>query len=838
MRTFIENRITDLRYAGRAMRKSPGFFGVAALSLALGIGANAAIFTLVDAVLLRWLPVKAADQLYVLAYGPPRMATSWMYPDYEATRDRNHGFSGLIAYNSPGAMGFSAQGEPVERQGSPANGIFVSGNYFQTLGVEPAAGRVLNADDDKREGASPYVVLSYDFWQRRFGGGKAVGKAVRVNGEPMEIVGIAQRGFAGVEVGVNPDFFMPILMRTAVQHRGGWNNRHNSWLTLMGRLKPGTDIRQLEAELSVIYKQQEDDDRRTAPDPRFVNSASPVRLLRGAQGYSRLRATLEKPLVVLMWVVGLVLLIACANLANLLLARAASRRREIAVRLAVGATRRRLVGQLLTESILLSVIGGVAGLIVSALSMRALVGLIPYRGATAVSLSLSPDMRLLAFTFVVSVLTGLMFGLAPAIQAARTDFAPTLKDDGSMGSGAGRFNIRKALVAVQVALSLLLLIGSGLFLRTLRNLRDLDPGFRPENVLVVDVAPARNGYQPQRVRDYYERLRDAVASGPGMRSVSLASITPLSGSRWNDSVNVEGYQWKPGEQPYIDMNAVSPRFFETMGIPIVFGRDFRAEDVPASMPKPGDWTGPRVLIVNESFANHFFPEQNPIGRRLCLNERYKPEQAFEIVGVVKDVRYFGLRSTTESMIYMPAFRNGGVFLSLCVRTSNDPRQAIEQVRREIAAQDPAVPMLGARTMEQQLDSNIVQEKLIATLSSFFGVLALLLAAVGLYGVMAHSVSRRTREIGIRMALGAKQSSVLWLVLRDAGLMVLVGAAIGVPVALGLTRFVSSFLYGVSQHDPVSLILATAALGIVAALASYLPARRASRVDPIRALRYE
>ncbi len=850
MPKFLEDRLADLRYAVRMMRKNPGFTAVAVISLALGIGANTAIFTLIDTVLLKTLPVKNPHELYVVARNPARPSMYWNYPDYAAARDQNTGLSGLIGYSGVNPWGFTA-GSSGDVRTEVAGGVMVSGNYFQVLGVEPALGRVLNPEDDRKLGEGPYVVLSHSFWRRRFNADpRVVGATVRLNGYPMTIVGVTRAGFTGVELGVKPDLFVPIMMRTAITKYANWNNRNNWWMIVLGRLKPGASIPKLEAELSAIGREQEAINRRTALNQRYVNRAEDVKLLPGAQGYSRLRTTLSQPLTVLMIVVGLVLLIACANVANLLLARAAARRQEIAVRLAIGSGRGRLIWQLLTESTLLGILGGAAGLGFAFLGVRVLIQLMPQSGWTPVELNVSPDLRLLGFTFAVSIITGALFGLAPALQSTRPALVPALRQEaGSTGTREG-FRLRKSLVVLQVALSLLLLIGAGLFVRSLENLRTLDAGFHKDHLLFVNVDPARVGYKGQRLRGFYDRLRERVESLPGVRTATLASITPLGRSRWNDEVSIPGYTVKKGEWNVVDQNAVSPRFLETIGIQIVLGRDFRPEDSPAfspdppelrpigAPPTPEELAGPRVAIVSESMAKKYFGGRNPIGMRFSLGDTYKPEQSFEIVGVARDARYFGLRKEPEPMIYQALWRPGASFRTLCIRTAVDPQVIVQSVRREVQSIDSTVPVLIARTMEQQVDTDILQEKLVATLSGFFGVLALLLASVGLYGVMAHAVTRRTREMGIRMALGADRSQLLWLVLREAILMVAVGAAIGVPAALAVTRFAAAFLYGIGARDPSITVGATAFLTAVALFASYLPARRASRLDPNQALRYE
>ncbi|MGH9672482.1 MAG: ABC transporter permease, partial [Bryobacteraceae bacterium] len=554
---------------------------------------------------------------------------------------------------------------------------------------------------------------SHRFWQRRFNAGPGVvGSQVRVNGYPFSIVGVARSGFTGVEVGVEPDFFIPIAMRTEVTKNANWNNRNNWWLNVLGRLKPGAGAAQLETELLVINKNQEAENRRTAANPRFVNSAHPIKLLPGAQGYSRLRTRLEQPLIVLMSVVGVVLLIACANVANLLLARAAARRQEIALRLAVGSGRGRLIWQLLTESTLLGVLGGLAGLGLSYFGVQVLMSLMPQSGWTVVSLDVSPDLRLLGFTMAVSIVTGMIFGLAPALQATRPALVPALRQEsGSTGSRAG-YRLRKGLVVVQVALSLLLLIGAAMFVRSLRNLRGLDAGFRRDQILFVNIEPSRNGYRGQRLRDFYERLLERVSVIPGVHTATLATITPLGGSRWNQDVSVPGYARKAGDWNVVDQNAVSPRFFEQMGIPMVLGRDFRAEDNPAFTPtppeirKPGEpptaeeKAGPRVAIVNESMVKKYYPGQNPSGMRFSYGDQYKTEESFEIVGVVKDAHYFGLREKKAPMIYQPVWRPGAGGRTLCIRTSSDSNRMLEAVRRVVHNLDASMPVLNSRTVEQ------------------------------------------------------------------------------------------------------------------------------------------
>ena len=860
--TWIDHLASDLRYALRMIRKTPGASGIAILSLALGIGANTAIFSFVDAMLLKVLPVRAPGELCQVArMMQERPSVSWNYPDYCAFRDRGRAFSGLAAYSNPQGLGLQT-GDGAAAGTELAQVSLVSGNFFHVLGVEPAVGRVFNAQDDRGFGAAPYAVLAYDFWQRRFAGDpRVVGRTLRLNGYPLTIVGVARRGFRGLDVSTSPNLFIPMTMRTETGGvpLGVWNTRHYWWFQVVGRLAPDRTSPQAAAQLTTIFRAQEEAERRERPGMGLFNAGQKVLLLPAARGWSGMRNRLEKPLLVLMVVVGLVLLIACANVASLMLARGAARQREMAVRLAVGARRSRLAAQLLVESVALGLLGGLLGLLFAYGCVQVLLGFVPRAGMSPVDLQVSPNLRLLAFTFVVSLLTGVIFGLAPALQSTRPDLVPALKDDitamwDSPSAGLrgrrrrrSRVTLRRALVIAQVALSLLLLVGAGLFVRTLQNLRDIDIGVRHDRTVLVNVDPSRSGYKGQRLRDFYERLRAAVERTAGVQSVSLATITPLGGMRWNGDFRPEGYTFKPGEQRDVDFNTVGPRYFETVGIRMMLGRDFTDGDNPAFSPDPPDALrrgpapdvpGPHVAIVSESFAKRFFDGRNPIGMHLCLQQEYDAARAYEVVGVVKDAHYFGLREAVEPMVYLPVWRPGPEPKMLCIRTARDDRTIVPEVRRAVTAIDGAIPVLNSRTMQQQIDEDIVVERLIATLSGFFGLLALLLAGIGLYGLVAYTVSRRTREIGIRMALGASRSSVLWLVLRGAIVLVAGGAAIGIPAALVLTRLVRTFLYGVSARDPFTVGGGVAILALVAAMASLVPARRATRVQPTTALRYE
>jgi putative ABC transport system permease protein len=584
----------DVPYAMRIFRQSPGFTAVAVVSLALGIGANTAIFTLIDAVLLKWLPVPSPQELVVLAHNPSHPGVGFNYPDYEFIRDHNLSYSGVIASNGTGPAAFSA-GHGSDARPQIAGVTMVSGNYFEVLGVRATLGRVLNVEDNRKEGAAPYAVLSHGFWRRAFGGdANVVGKDIRLNGSPFIVVGVTREGFSGTELGASPDIFVPIMMIRQVNRNTWpkWNSRHMWWLIVMGRLKPGVSTPQATAELDILYERIDKADPEYRPAPAWNKEAAMQRravILPGSIGYSWLRDRISKPLLFLMAIVAGVLLIACANVANLLLSRAAARQREIAIRLAIGAGRWRLVRQMLTESIVLALLGGMAGLAFAYASIRFLLNLIPQR-TFAISVNLSPDWRVLGFSIGVCVVTGILFGLVPALQATRLDLTPSLKGvtgvvEASISRfGLRRIDMRRALMAVQVAVSLLLLIGTGLFVQSLMNLRGLAPGFRTTRLLMVSVDPGSSGYKGQRLRDFYDRLQQQVQNLPGVQVASLAAITPLGGSRWNDDVAIEGYKWKPSEKPFIDMNSVSPRYFETMGLPILLGRDFTDRDSPAVTP--------------------------------------------------------------------------------------------------------------------------------------------------------------------------------------------------------------------------------------------------------------
>lgn len=851
----LNNLRSDIRYALRTLRQKPLFTTVAVASLALGIGANTALFTLTDAILLRWLPVPNPQELVVLGRNPTQPSTSFNYPDYRYIRDHNQSYAGVMSF-SGGVRPTSFRASSGSGETRLAGMTMVSGNYFDVLGVTPAAGRVFNSADNVTEGAHPYAVLSHGFWKRAFAGdGNIIGKDVLLNGAKFQIVGVSREGFTGASLGMSPDVFVPIEMyRTFSPAAARWNSRNQWWLRVVGRLKPGVTREKAEAELQMLWQQILDTDPNRRPvaawnkDFKIQNTAV---VLAGSQGYSGLRDQTSKPLTILTVTVALVLLIACVNVANLLLARGAARSREIAVRLAIGASRSRIVAQMLTESLTLSVLGGIAGALVAWFGVQILTGFLP-AGVFAVALDLTPDARILGFGIAVSLVSGLLFGLVPAIKSSKPDLVPSLKTD--PGAAAGRilrWDLRRTLVSVQVALSAVLLISAGLFVRTLSNLRDLDPGMVRDNLLFVETNISQLGYQPQRERTFFENLLHETRRLPGVRSAAAAAITPQGGSRWNSNLQIEGYTWKPDEPPHVDMNAVTPRFFETAGIPILLGRDFTdgdhlavLPDRPATPPPPGTEPPnppgpPRAAIVNEAFVRKFFDDKPPLGKRITRGEKWDPARLYEIVGVVRDARYFDLRKPVEPMMYQPAWRETSAGAGvLSVRTTSDPDRLIEAIRKTVQSIDAAAVVVDAKTMEDYMNRNLVQERFVATLGGFFGLAALLLAAIGLYGVMSQNVARRTREIGIRMALGAEARAILWLVMREAILVVVVGAIAGGVAAVLAFRYAETLLFGIKRLDPVTLMAAGVLLLSVTALAGFLPARRATRVEPVRALRQE
>ena len=814
----------DLRNAFRALRSTPAFAAVAILSLALGIGANTAIFSLIDSLMLKNLPVSHPEQLLQVTLGKEDYYTN---PIWEQIRGHQDVFSALFAY---GGVRFNLSSGGEARY---AEGYYVSGQFFETLGLRPLLGRTLIPADDKR-GCPATVVLSHAFWQKEYGARAGViGKTLSLDNHPFEIVGVLEPGFTGVEVGSAMELFVPVCSEKIVNgENSSLDGRTWYWLGIIGRPKPGVSPAQATARLKTlapeIFKATLPPDRK--PDEQTEYLSNTFETLPVANGISGFRQSYQRALSILMVITGLVLLIACANVANLLLARSAGRQREIAIRMALGLGRGRLLRQLLTESLLLSLTGAALGILFANWGARLLIRFLSTTN-NQVFLDLTIDLRVLAFTAGVAILTGLLFGLAPAWRGARVDPQSAMKANGRGIIEGSKFGLGKALVVAQVALCLLLVVGAGLMLTTFFKLETIDAGFERDHILLASVDLRSGHYPPEREGAVLQEMLGRLRALPGVRAASASAITPISGWRWSQDLQIDGYTAKSRDDTNVYLNRVSDRFFETLGTGLLAGRDFNSHDTLQS---------PQVAIVNQTMAKKFFAGQNPIGRRYRIQNGNKLSATIEIVGVVKDAKYRELRDEIPPTAYLPAIQ--GPFLQLPMTlelrvAAGPPTALIPGVKSAIAEVNPSVS-LEFTTLATQVDESLIRERLLATLSGFFGALALLLATIGLYGVMSYNVARRRNEIGIRMALGAAQSGVLRMILREVATLVFLGLAIGLAVALATTRFVASFLYGLTPNDPRILILAAAILATVAVIAGYLPARRASHLDPMTALREE
>jgi predicted permease len=831
------NLVQDIRFGLRTLAKNPGFTLVAILTLALGIGANAAIFSLTDQVLLRLLPVERPQELVVLHSPGKSHGRTWndiegghsfSYPMYKNLRDRNEVFAGLLARFHV-QVSVAGQG-----QSQLAEGELVSGNYFQVLGVQPALGRVLSSQDETAPGANPVTVLSYGYWTRHFGGDPNIlNKQLAVNGNSLTVVGVVRPGFAGVQVGLVPDLFIPITMKAAMTPNwDGLADRNDHWVTMLGRLKPGLAPANAEAGLAPLYRAILEGEApvlklSSRDQQEFLNRK--VVLDAGSHGRPVLQHDAKQPLLILMAMVGLVLLIACANLASLLIARGEGRQREIALRLALGAGRGRLVRQLMTESLLLAIAGGAAGLALASWTLNLIVNSIP-EDVGASGLTRQLDYRVLLFACAVSFVTGVLFGLAPAIRATRTDLQSVLKDQGSnVSGGKANVRVRKSLMISQIALTAVLLAAAGLFAHSLFNLKGQDLGVRPDHVLEFSISPELNRYTPPQTTSLVERIRKSIKSLPGVRSASASEIPLLANSNSTSNITVQGYNTQEDEDMNVNQDWVGPEFLATMGIPLLNGREFTEADSS---------TSPKVAIINEAMARRFFTGRNPVGQHFGFGGK-EVKIDIEIVGVVKDSKDIDVREHVSPYVFLPYSQSEHAGnATFYVRTNQDPAALAVSVRNLVEGVDSNLPVYDVKTLTAQVDDIMFTDRLVTVFSLGLGLLASLLAAVGLYGVMAYVVARRTREIGIRMALGATQNSVAWMILREILGMLAAGLLIGLIAAYSIGRVIESQLFGVKASDPIVFLIAAGLLVAVALLAGWLPSRKAASVDPMVALRYE
>ena len=931
---WLEQLLQDVRYGLRMLAKSPGFAAVAILTLALGIGANTAIFSLIDAVVLRALPVEKPSQLVLLRWSarhapnihgymsvgdcPSKVfgaenpsGCSFSEPLFREV-EKSGAFSGVAGFTGAGRLNLSGNGPA-----SVISGQLASGEFFRTLGVKAAVGRVLEPGDDTPSAAA-VAVLNYGYWQSAFGGAPdAIGKTIELNGVPFTIVGVAEQKFTGISPGSDYEVWLPLAEAQRITSGPFWQNRQADpsywWLTIVGRLKEGTPPGQTQAAISGLFQNEMLHGsvplfhggkaagapgpmpgppsgggairremviggapppggpgpvmRRAAPTPRTApagglhepviagGSASKpktfstaednpeVTLVPAQTGLTGARSQFTDPLYVLMLAVGIILLIACANVAGLMLARSAARQKEVAVRLALGAGRGRVVRQLLTESVILSALGGLLGILFAYWGAHSIVSFVSSNRPRPLGFATGVDVRILAFTAAVSLLTGILFGLAPAFRNVRVDLTPALKEsEGGTGSGErarGRwFSIGNGLVVAQVALAMVVLVGAGLLVRTLANLRSIDVGFDSHNILIFGIDPTLVGYKGAQVDSFYRDLQGRLAVTPGVISASYSMMPLLS-----NGLMMTSFHW-PGtpqdQSSESDVLSVGPDFFETMHIPFLSGRGFTASDFAVSASNNGatPTSAPTAVVVNQTFVEKYVGKENPIGKlfgQAEASENGPASAGYEIVGVVRDAKYNSLRREIHAMMYTPQSGGGASFE---LRTAADPQAILPAVREVVARVNTNLPLYDVKTESEQIDRLLFQERLIARLSSFFGLLALVLACVGLYGLLSYEVSRRTREIGIRMALGAEQGSVLKLVLRQGILLATAGAILGAGVALGVTRYLSSMLYDVHPNDPLTMIGMAVLLTGVALAACTIPARRATRLDPMVALRYE
>ncbi len=830
----------NLRLAFRTLFKSPFITLVAILSLALGIGANSAIFSLFDQMLLRPLPVPNPDDLVNLATPGPKPGSQscsqagscdeiFSYPMFRDLERLQASFTGLAAHRSFGAslgyQGTSLGGE----------GLLVSGSYFPALGITPVLGRLLTADDDKNIGGHFVAVLSYDYWRNRFElNPNVLNQPLVINGQAMTIVGVAPRGFNGTTLGQNPDVFVPISMRGLMNPGfNGFENRRQYWAYVFGRVKPGVSREQATVAINGPYRAIINDVE--APLQKGMSEQTMTRFKAkqitsepGGRGQSSFDNEAKTPLTILLVVTGTVLLIACANIANLLLVRGAGRSAEMAVRLSIGANRRQLITQLLTESVVLATLGAVAGLLVAKWTLDVIASMVDEDGASMFAFSLSP--RMLLFAGAAAILTGIAFGLFPALHSTRPDLAATLKNQaGQPGGAKAARRFRTTLATVQIAMSMALLVPAGLFAKSLFNVSRVDLGLQADHLLLFSLAPELNSYDTPRTRQLFERIEDEFSAQPGVSSVAITMVPVLAGDNWGNSLVVEGFEAGPDTNTNASFNGVGPGYFRTMGIPLMGGREFTRADALGA---------PKVAVVNQAFARKFNLGDNPIGKRFGLGgANAKPD--IEIVGFVQDAKYSDVKREVPPQYFLPYRQEERLgFGYVYIRTTTPPEQMLATVPTLMRQLDSNLPVSDVKTMATQVRENVSQDRIISTLSMAFAALATVLASIGLYGVLAYTVAQRTREFGLRMALGADGGTVRTMVMKQVAGMAIVGGVIGMIIALAVGRQAQSILFGLEGYDPIVLVVSTLALAIVALGAGFIPALRASKIDPMNALRYE
>jgi predicted permease len=829
----------NLKLAFRTLFRTPFVTVVAILSLALGIGANAAIYSLFNQLLLQPLPVPQPERLVNFAAPGPQNGSNscnqagacnevFSYAMFRDLEKATTAFSGIAGHFLFGANLAMTGQTPTNGQG-----VFVSGSYFPVLGVRPALGRLLTPKDDQTIGGHYVAVLSYAYWETQLGSNPAVlNQLITVNGQQLTIIGVAAPGFDGTTLGAHPSVFVPITMRGVIN--AGWkgfDRRDSYWVYLFGRLKPGATIERGLASINTVYSPIINDvevplQKGMSAQTMAKFKAKHVTLADGRKGQSSMIKESRAPLTLLFSITGIVLLIACANIANLLLARAANRAMEMAVRLSLGATRRQLIGQVLTESVLLASLGGIASILVAHWTLAGITAMLPTQAGGMMSFSLS--LPVLWFTAAMSIGTGLLFGIVPALQSTRPDLVTELRNNsGKLAGGRGAARFRTTLVTAQIALSMALLASAGLFIKSLHNISRVDLGINIDNVVTFGISPSRSGYDTTRAVALYGRVEDALAALPGVTGVTSSMIPVLSGSNWGETVSVEGFKKDPDTDDDSRFSAVGANYFHVLGVPLLSGRDFTAVDNAGSM---------RVAIVNETFARKFNLGNNAVGKHMSVNN---DSLNIVIVGLARDSKYSEVKDKIPPVFVLPYRQSGRTGTNnFYVRSSLPPAQLLRGIRTVMKTLDPNLPVEELKTMPQQVKENVFLDRMIGTLSAAFAALATLLAAVGLYGVLAYSVAQRTREIGVRMALGASGGSVRTMVLRQVGMMTLIGGAIGIAGAIGIGRAAGSLLFEIQGGDPVVIAAAAGALIVVAFGAGFIPATRASRIDPMAALRYE